>query len=454
MTSMSTNHADEARSTLEVLRVAAVTVWTHGGLETVPGEALTPGSRAIARLQEAGADDPVWLDLNLDTDVHRWLQPWHDLTKLQTDWSRIAHVAAAVGLELPGPGRQSAHQLVLQDLPLVNEYAVLSRLTRRALPEFDEPPMIMPLVGLVPAAELTSLNGPVDGLEFVLLRVNLAVIGNVLVTIRLTDRLFSGSRACDDESYLRAADYYTAAKLTVFNRFLASGDAPSATRMGDALAGYLAATCSTVAESARTHLRTIDTRLHAAHVDACHDRAENCHAQMLAIRATLGPIDDELLRLLQRLSDPDSTHSALERARLRYLDVRRQLDSVDAEIRWAADAARSQVEAARLAAQRAAAERQKSIERLVAMLGTALVIAALVPSLFRDTAKLPRPDRFMDFIGMILVMGGLSAVVLCRLSKRLNATTRRLSTSAASQLVAVSALAVGIAIVAHLDWII
>lgn len=129
---------------------------------------------------------------------------------------------------------------------------------------------------------------------------------------------------------------------------------------------------------------------------------------MLGIRATLGPIDDELSRLMQRISDPERTHSALERARLRYADARCQLDSGDAEIRWASDSARHQVEAARLAAERKAEEdahttreeasqRQKSLERLIAGLGTALVIAALVPSLFGESAKLPHPKRVADF---------------------------------------------------------
>ena len=141
------------------------------------------------------------------------------------------------------------------------------------------------------------------------------------------------------------------------------------------------------------------------------------------------------------------------------------IESVDAEIRWATDAARNQVEAARLAEERTAeedariaregaAERQKSLERLVGRLGTALVIAALIPSLFGDTVKLHDPDRLMDFIGMVLVMVGLAGVVLCRLTGRPNdadarGSRRRLSVSPASDLVAVSILAVGVGMLAH-----
>jgi hypothetical protein len=170
---------------------------------------------------------------------------------------------------------------------------------------------------------------------------------------------------------------------------------------------------------------------------------------MLDIRAALGPIDDELLRLQRRLSGPESTNSALKRARLRYADVRTQLDSVDAEIRWAVDAARGQVEAAHL-------ERQKSLERLVGRLGMALVIAALIPSLFTDTVKLPAPDRFMDFVGMLLLMFGLAGIVLCGLPRKLKdaiagRARHRLSMGAASHVLAVGVFGVGVGLLMHVS---
>jgi uncharacterized membrane protein len=276
----------------------------------------------------------------------------------------------------------------------------------------------MPLVGLIPADGLEPRDGTrIAGLEFVLLRVNVAVIGNCLVTIRLTDRLCSGSRRCDAGLRLRAADYYDAPKLTVFDRFLQSGDTPSAMDMGSALAGYLAATCSTVAESAREHMRRIERHLMGASPAAEPNPTADCHAEMITIRATLEPIEDELLRLVQRLSDPEDAHPALGRARRRYEDARRQLDSVEAEIRWASDAATNR-------AQAFAEHRQKRLERVIAVLGAALVIAALVPSLFGENVKLPHPNKAADFVGMVLVMLGTSGVVFCALMWMLNARKR------------------------------
>jgi hypothetical protein len=268
-----------------------------------------------------------------------------------------------------------------------------------------------------------------------LLRVNLAVVGNCVVTIRLTDRLCTGSRRQPSGFRLPAADYYEPPDLTLFGRFLPSAGVPSATDVGDALASYLAATCSTVAESARERLRHIERQLVAASLQ--HEGVPpiaDCHAEMLAIRAALETIDEELLRLMQRLSDPHDAHAAVERARLRYGDALRQLDSVEAEIRWASDAATNQLTTLRSVEQREAErrardaqelsdKRQKSLERVIAGLGTALVIAALVPSLFGESAKLPEPSKPANFVGMVLIMLGASGVVFWALVWVLEATS-------------------------------
>lgn len=406
---------DDARARREALCVAAVTVWDGSRLRSFAGEDLTPGSEAMETIRTAAIDGPAWLDLNLDRDVQEWLQPWDDLEPDRTDWSPIAAVAAAIGLELPTGDAQSGDQALLRHLPLINEYAVLRGLTKQADPD---PPLVMPLVGLIPADELVAREEPrTAGLEFVLLRVNLAVVGDCLVTIRLTDRLCSGSRECDSGLRLRAADYYEPPQLAVFDRFLPRGDTPSAIDMGLALAGYLAATCSTVAESAGERMRRIERDLMGASPGTEENPTADCHTEMLTVRATLEPIDDELLRLVQRLSDPEDAHPAAERARRRYEDARSQLDSVDAEIRWASDAATNR-------AQAFAEHRQKRLERVIAVLGAALVIAALVPSLFGENVKLPHPKQWADFIGMVMVMLGTSGVVFCALLWMLNARKR------------------------------
>ena len=267
------------------------------------------------------------------------------------------------------------------------------------------------------------------------MRVNLAVVGDCLITIRLADRLCTASRPDRSGVRIAAAEHYEPPNLTVFGRFLTSLDAPSATDMADALASYLTATCSTVAECARDRLRAVERHLIRASFASEGDHAviPACHAQILAIRATLEPIDEELLRLSQRLAEPNELHPSVARARDRYRAAISQLESVEAEIRWASDAAANQLATVRLLEQREeeqrrrsledqSTQRQQKLERIIAGLGTALVIAALVPSLFGDDVKLPNRDRQGAFIGMVLLMLGAAGVVFWALVGLLDST--------------------------------
>jgi hypothetical protein len=401
----------------EPLEVSCVTVWTGGAQEVFDAERLLSPTGA-AELRAAAASGLAWLDLNLATDVQTWMEPWDELKTDDTHWGPVSVMAADAGLELP-LGEPSRDGLVLRHLPLVNEYGVLRRLTERATPATDAPP-VMPLVGLIPADTLQARNGAdaVDGLEFVLLRVNLAVVGNCLVTIRLTDRLCTGSRPCRAGERLDAAKFYEPPNLSLFTRFSLTDDVQTAADMADALAGYLAATCSTVAERARERMREIEDDLMAPSPVDDGTSITRCHAELMAIRGMLEPIDDELLRLVQRLSDPRAADPVLERARQRYADARCQLDI--------ARMSQERCEAQRARAAEASSEkRQESLERVIALLGTAVVIAALVPSVFGESGKLPHPKPMWDFVGMLLIMLGISGAVLCGLLAMLNGRARR-----------------------------
>ncbi|HZB76216.1 MAG TPA: hypothetical protein VE526_08345 [Solirubrobacteraceae bacterium] len=435
MTSSSTiAFPDSPAPGAQPLRVAAVTAFTGGGAQVFTEDDVISGGPAAAEFRNLAKRGPVWLDLNLETDVNQWMQPWEPLEPDATDWTPINAVAEAAGVKLPLDGG-SSERLLLRHLPVVNEYAVLHWLALRAFPR-GPAPLIMPLVGLVPADELETRDGVRrEGFEVVLVRVNLAVVGDCLITIRLTDRLCTASRPDRSGVRIAAAEHYEPPNLTVFGRFLTSLDAPSATDMADALASYLTATCSTVAECARDRLRAVERHLIRASFASEGDHAviPACHAQILAIRATLEPIDEELLRLSQRLAEPNELHPSVARARDRYRAAISQLESVEAEIRWASDAAANQLATVRLLEQREeeqrrrsledqSTQRQQKLERIIAGLGTALVIAALVPSLFGDDVKLPNRDRQGAFIGMVLLMLGAAGVVFWALVGLLDST--------------------------------
>jgi hypothetical protein len=420
-------------------KLAAVTIWECGGTRTFATGELTPKSPALVDIAEAAAHgSPVWLDVDLDTDVQRWMQPWEELHANEADWSSLSIVAEAVGLELPdgdGDG-DSRDQLVLRYLPQINECGVLGWLNDRTSRAGAQP--VMPLAGFIPAATLSPRQAvPPTGVEFVLVRVNLAIVGNRLVTIRLTDRLCTGCRPRAWGRRLRADDYYDPPNLTLFRRFLPAGHELSGPHLGDALGSYLAATCSTVPEFTRDRLRIIERHLmgrspeaDAAGGEAITERQD----EIVTIRATLETVEEELLRLIQRLSDPCGRSPAIERTVERYRNALAQLDGIEAELRWASDAAASRLATLRFEEQRNAeqqakraqdhsVERQKKLETVIAGLGTAVVIAALVTSLFGESVKLPHPQKAWDFLGMVSIMVGASLLVFGLLISKLEAAS-------------------------------
>jgi Mg2+ and Co2+ transporter CorA len=416
---------------VEPLRLRSVTVWSDRGCDRYRGDAARPGASVAQEIAHAAHRGPVWLDVEVGSDVDEWMDPWDSPTACRVDWSALSDVAELLGFDLPDPTASpatSATASVLGSLRYVNEFGVLRWVTD-ADRDGATPPLVMPVAGFVPAHTLRPAGDHVaDGLEFVLVRVNMAAVENRLFTFRLTDRLCSGTRR-EAERRIAAAEHYSSPKLTVFQRFLPPGRAPTADDLGEALAGYLAATCSSVSECARRRLRAIEREVFAfsrdASAEAADATAENMassYREVLTIRGTLETAEEELVRLLQRLSDiEEAAGPRLARVRNRYEEGLVELRSVEVELRWAGDAAANRIatlalqqqrEAERRAglAQERADERQKKLESVIAGLGTAIVIAALVPSLFTDNVKLPtQEDR--AFVGMVLIMLGAAGLV-------------------------------------------
>jgi hypothetical protein len=431
--------------------LAALTIWSDEEERVYAGRDVVPGTTTASEIGDRGHPGRIWVDIDLDTDVHTWMEPWDAWEQQPTDWRGLRGVSDVLRLDLPtertdASVRDGSLDGLLRRLQFANEFGVL----RSLQPDWfghDAPAMVMPLAGFIPASpDLLPIDDTAPGcLEFVLLRVNIAVVDDLLISVRLTDRLCSGGRKRNDGSRLKARDHYEKLPdLTVFRRFLPSNRPPTATDLGEALAVYLAGTCGCVAERARQRLRRVERDLVAMSAAGAgmtdgwterHVLARN--AEIFEIRDTLESVEEELLRLVQRLSDAPTDDVTVLRVRARYEEGLAELRSVEAEVRWAADLARDrlatlQVQHAREAeerarerqtkaeeAQRHAEQRQQKLDRIIAGLGTALVIAALVPSLFGESAKLPAKSGW-DFVGMLCIMLGAALMVFWLLLTLLN----------------------------------
>jgi hypothetical protein len=433
---------------IQHVSLRSLTVWTAGGRRRFERSEVHPTSPSAGEIIQAARSGPVWLQLEVDSDVQEWLNPWDAPTAQCVDWSALHDVADLLGFGLPGQvGAPAPHSStsVLSSLRYINEFGVLRSVVDEARAR-ETAPLVAPLAGFIPTETLRPATScQADAVEFVLVRVNIAVVDNRLISLRLTDRLCSGSRCGDsDRRRVAAADLFSRPKLTVFQRFLPPHGSPKAEDLGEALAGYLAATCGSAAEYARQHLRDAERQLLA--VPTTYDAAEGAatrtmdaaYQKLLHIRGALHSAEEELVRILQRLSDvEDIGGSRLMRLQARYKEGLVELRSVEAELRRAGDAAANRIASSALqqqrgaehrakaaqaraeqlakAAQTRAEQRQKKLETVVAGLGTALVIAALVPSLFGESVKLPTTKDW-DFVGMVLIMLGAAGLVFWALT--------------------------------------
>jgi hypothetical protein len=399
---------------------AAVTVWDgQVCCPFIPAE-LCVDAQKRARLLALASSSPIWIDMALAADPLLWLEPWDGMEPENVDWSAMRELARLLGFALPAGDQPSTDPAVtaLNRLPVLNELAVLRWLTDEL--KTCAGASAFPLVGLIPVSTLSPRrpDAPqaLDGkLAFVLLRVNAAVVGRFVFTIRLPDRLCvavgGGARA----GRRIAADYdaFEAPDLTCFRRYLPPGRPGQAEDVAAAVGIYLSATCGAAAEHARERLFEIERALvelptvsdgqdATALVALCQD--------VFQTRGALQTADEELLRVVQRQAEVNAAgdDDPLVATRKHYEQGLEEMRCVQRDLRAIGDAVTARIASSQVHIVQQAEERsrecQTHLQGLVGLLGTALVVPALVATLFSDSVRLPHPKPVTGLIAMLAVM--------------------------------------------------
>ena len=371
--------------------------------------ALRAGTPQVVSAVEP--DCPIWLDFNLHTDPALWVQPWVSLRDKPVRW----HGFDDAREQLRGAGRfGETEEQILRALPDLNELGVL-RALKRSLD--SERVTLFPLAGFIPTKELRRDPNapPADeederSLEFALLRVNLAVTGDLMMTVRLPDRLCSGSRASRDGE--RRLPFSVSGRvppdLTVFPHLLSSGQGSGAEDMADALALYLSATSVSVAEYVRGALFPIESDVRNSlngGSDSDVAEANDSYREVFDMRMTLSIAEEEMRRLLQRLAEADFGEGDTGRGvELGYRKALEEICTLEQDLRIAGDGLAQQLEQERKEKDE---ERHKQVSTLIGVLGVILIVPALVISLFDENAKLPSPNviALALMIALIFVVG-------------------------------------------------
>jgi Mg2+ and Co2+ transporter CorA len=259
-------------------------------------------------------------------------------------------------------------------------------------------------------------------LGFVLLRVNAAVVENFVFTVRLPDRLCvgvgiggrTGRRLPADQDACQAPD------LTVFERYLPPRKAPKADDIAAAVAIYLSATCGAAAEHARERLSEIEYKVlqlpAVTEGERDVERLLPLCQEVFRTRGALQAAEEELMRVVQRQAEVNvASRDHIAATRTRYEQGLEEMRCVKRDLRAIGDAIHARIASSQVHVMQEAEnrnkERQARLQSLIGILGTALVVPALVATLFSDAVRLPHPKPIGGLIMMLAVMFASAGVV-------------------------------------------
>ena len=418
------------------VRCACVTTWPEEGGDYAVLTNLRDDPEEQAQLRKA-LDRPApvaWIELELDCDSDRealeWyeptMEPWDDAEQPAVRWSDIREELDLLGIEEPAGRLASGVRsrqtnmvaLTLDALPLV--YPLGIRRTRNEL-------LVTEGVGMPDLFPAVGFQQPksVGNLRTYMWRMNVAVVGHFVISLRLRDCKWPSSGGTE---FPDRAD-----TLVIRERFIPTPKQPTVHELAEAIALFQVETCGAILNRGRDWLSQIEGR-HMQSPDraAARNAASNGGVASgdaekppdLLDPKTLDKSFDELFRLGVRAEEMErelarvverynlnekESGPAVAAIRKRYKDKLDDVRSFQAELRQRCDGISSMVSNRQFAV---AGEQQNATERFqrrATVVGAAVLIPALVAGIFGANVELPGKDEVRGLVAMIFFMVGLGA---------------------------------------------
>jgi hypothetical protein len=388
-----------------------------GAGEDIPLECLTatvwratgPVVLSPTEVTREGAGQTAWLELALPhplgSDAHGVLEgsldPWRSVSPPHVDWTGVTSLLDAIGVPRPALDQQLEAKLIYF-LPFV-----YGRGVARVAHELWGPSAPPEHVSLFPTIGFAPDDDSVLP-RFWALRTNIAVIGNVAITLRLPDLLCLGSRAEN------ASTYRAAVRLELPDRFYPLGSMVSGDDIADGIALHQAQTARAVSEHVRTKLRGLERRWApeaspGGESDA-HQRAARDVGQVAHLTELVFQLDRQISRLLRRFGSQGEGEGMIPpEVKLRYRFALDELRSLRADGQLAAEA----VERAVTTRER---EDRDSFQLVAAVLGAAILFPTLVAGIYGANVALPAEDSRGAFIALLLFVAAFAAAGLFAVS--------------------------------------
>ena len=231
-------------------------IWPEDGrphLVRSSDEALTAEGLHHA-LDMHGESSVVWLEMELTGEgvkfFHEYYEPWMDVRRPVPDWTPVDPLLQLLSIESPGADvvTEGLHEKrVLSALPLAYEIG-LPRIWTEFCEHDNEAMPVYPALGFWPCRP-----GNLEDLDFWVVPVNVGVVGNTVITVRLPPWTIGPT------ADTTPPDTCPLKTLHLPSRFRPVDASPTAERVAGAIAIYLAGTARAVAQRGTRSLRRVES---------------------------------------------------------------------------------------------------------------------------------------------------------------------------------------------------
>jgi hypothetical protein len=407
------------------LRPTVATVWdgaAHKGIEP-------ESSRGLSELRDAtDRDDTVWVGClltSLDEDGEAWFTGsfdiWDSMENPVVSWEGMSTVLEAVGLATPAPEpeREAPQSTLLRAMPYVYTRGVFGTI-RDVLPSEE---MVDKLTPFVHGGRLTGFPAvgfhPVSSdkrltvNEYVMLRSVVGVVNNVVLTVRLPDRI------CAPDAGRSRRSNGDPIKLVLPRRFLPLRTMPGGRELAEAIGIHQATTARGVAEQVRARLakgtgegenlrrgrsgaeQGTDLRQFASAAAEEADRLSEVAQQL----------DQQIAQVLRRMGthDGDAPKGA---ERLAPAEVERRYSFALQEVRALYEDCRLTSHVVRQAISDHDQQQSQRFQFVAAVLASIVLIPTLLASIFGANVSIPAEKSAFGFRALVAVILMLVVVSL------------------------------------------
>lgn len=397
------------------LALKCVTVYVndpeYGGFHELAGDSSSYESIRYA----LGKGWPIWIELEIQgdgaADVAARLHPWQQQPRFEVDVSQIRPLLDEMDKVR---SRVPALSDVVSVLPTMHELgptrakhdiAGLPPAQDRPNGESTDDPWLLSVLGFIPLVEeehdlvpipATAEPAVLEGVShYVRTCLNLAVVGDVVVSVQLPDPL--PNRVSDG---VEGAELKQSPAVEVQQRYVPTGREPRGYDLSTGIVMHAIEFSDIVLRRVHQELKNVEKNFYDAKP---HRNATQYFRRLLHLGEVIDGMQHDIGHLVRRMPHVGDNEAARRPLAL-YSEKRDQLASLETELRLASDTMAGVLSARQVITANQEQEEAASFQRRATIAGSLILFPALFGTLFGADVALPGESTWWAFGGLLSLM--------------------------------------------------